>query len=45
VKSETGRPVGVIGLKDVVIVDTKDGLLLCSDSDVQRVREVYRAIK
>jgi mannose-1-phosphate guanylyltransferase len=45
VRSDSRRPVGVIGLKDVVIIDTKDGLLVCSESDVQKVREVYKAIR
>lgn len=38
--STTGRKVGVIGLKDMVVVDTKDGLLVCPKERAQDVKEL-----
>jgi mannose-1-phosphate guanylyltransferase len=34
------KTIGVIGLKDIVIVDTKDGLLVCKKEDAKRVKEL-----
>ncbi|MGA1820351.1 MAG: mannose-1-phosphate guanylyltransferase [Thermoplasmatota archaeon] len=45
IRSTTGRPVGIIGLEGVVVIDTKNGLLVCSEEKVQEVREVTKAIK
>ncbi|MGA1848243.1 MAG: mannose-1-phosphate guanylyltransferase [Thermoplasmatota archaeon] len=45
IRSTGKRPIGVVGLNDVIIIDTEHGLLICSDRNVQKVREVYRAIK
>jgi len=45
VRSTTGRPIGIVGLKGVIIIDTDNGLLVCSEDRVQEVREVTRTIK
>jgi len=39
------RLTAVVGLRDVIIVDTKDALLVCSKKADQRVREVIEALK
>jgi mannose-1-phosphate guanylyltransferase len=39
------RLTAVVGMKDVIIVDTKDALLVCSKKADQRVREVIDALK
>jgi len=39
------RLAAVIGLKDVIIVDTKDALLVCSKKADQRVKEIIEALK
>lgn len=40
VQSETGRLVVVVGLHDVVAVDTEDAILLCNRSNTQQVKNV-----
>jgi mannose-1-phosphate guanylyltransferase len=39
------RLAAVVGLRDVIIVDTKDAVLVCSKKADQRVREVIEALK
>ena len=39
------RLTAVVGLKDVIVVDTKDALLVCSKKADQRVKEVIEALK
>lgn len=39
------RPVAVVGLKDVVIVDTADALLVCRREKTQNVRDVVARLK
>jgi mannose-1-phosphate guanylyltransferase len=39
------RLAAVVGLKDVIIIDTKDALLVCSRKADQRVKEVIEALK
>jgi mannose-1-phosphate guanylyltransferase len=39
------RLAAVVGLKDVIIVDTKDALLVCSKTADQRVKEIIEALK
>lgn len=39
VMEQTGRPVAVLGLNNVVVISTKDGLLVCSKEYSQRVKE------
>ncbi len=45
VKSTTGRPIGVLGMKDLIVIDTDEGLLICRDADSQRVKEITRRIR
>jgi len=39
------RLVATIGLKDIIIVDTKDALLVCSKDQTQDVKQVVRILK
>jgi mannose-1-phosphate guanylyltransferase len=39
------RLAAVVGLKDVIVIDTKDALLVCSQKADQRVKEVIEALK
>ncbi|TAK03919.1 hypothetical protein EPO34_02045 [Patescibacteria group bacterium] len=39
------KPVAVLGLDDVVVVDTPEALLVCKKSDAQRVKEVVEKLK
>ena len=39
------RQSAVVGLEDVIIIDTKDALLVCSQKADQRVKEVIEALK
>jgi len=39
------RLVATIGIKDMVIVDTKDVVLICPKKDAQRVKEVVKRLK
>jgi len=39
VRNEEEKLVAVIGLKDVIVVNTKDGLLVCHKDNSQDVRE------
>ena len=39
------RLTAVVGLKDVIVVDTKDALLVCSRKADQRVKELIEALK
>ena len=40
-----GRLVTVLGLKDVVVVDTPDGLLVCARDRVQDVKQCVNLLK
>lgn len=40
-----GRLVAIIGLKDIVIVDTKDALLVCRKDQAQDVKKVVEILK
>ncbi|HTU03282.1 MAG TPA: mannose-1-phosphate guanylyltransferase [Candidatus Sulfotelmatobacter sp.] len=40
----TTRPVGTIGLKDVIVVETAEGVLVCPISRAQEVKELLRAM-
>ena len=40
-----GRMIAVIGLDNIVIVDTKDALLVCSKSHAQSVKQVVEKLK
>lgn len=45
VVSESGRMVAVVGLEDVVVVETDDALLVTSRARAQDVRLVVQALK
>ncbi|NUP49725.1 MAG: NTP transferase domain-containing protein [Catenulispora sp.] len=45
VVSTTGRVVAVVGLSDVVVVDTEDALLVCPRSRAHEVKQVVDALK
>ena len=40
VYSDAGKKVAAIGLEDLVIIDTKDGILVCKKEDSKRVKEL-----
>lgn len=40
--SETNKKVIAIGLKDLIIIDTKDGLLVCKKEDAKRIKELQQ---
>jgi mannose-1-phosphate guanylyltransferase/mannose-6-phosphate isomerase len=40
-----GRLAAIIGVEDLVVIDTKDAVLVCRKSDSQRVREVVEVLK
>ena len=44
IHSESGRKVGVIGLKDMVVVDTEEGLLVCPKDRAQEVKKLLQHI-
>ncbi len=43
--SISGKLTALIGLKDIIVVDTKDALLVCKKDQDQKVREVIEALK
>jgi len=43
--SETGRTVGVIGLKDMVVVDTPTGILVCPKDRAQDVKKLVAELQ
>ena len=43
--SETGRPVAVIGLENLVVVDSPDGLLISDMGHIQDVKKIVEVIK
>ena len=40
-----GRLVALLGLTDVVVIDTDDALLICDRSRAQEVRELVEELK
>jgi mannose-1-phosphate guanylyltransferase len=42
VSSQSGKKIGVIGLNNIVVVETDEGILVCREEDCQKVREVSR---
>jgi mannose-1-phosphate guanylyltransferase len=40
-----GRPVAVVGLDNIVVVDTDDALLVCERSQAQRVKAIVDMLK
>ena len=45
VVSTTGRVVAVVGLKDVVVVDTEDALLVCPRERAHEVKQVVERLR
>lgn len=45
VVSQTSRVISLIGVKDIVVVDTEDALLVTTSADAQRVKAVVDALK
>jgi mannose-1-phosphate guanylyltransferase len=43
--SQTGRLISLIGVKDIVVVDTPDALLVTTSANAQRVKSVVDALK
>jgi mannose-1-phosphate guanylyltransferase len=43
--SQTKRVISLIGVKDIVVVDTEDALLVTTSADAQRVKGVVDALK
>lgn len=43
--SDTGKPTAVVGLDDVVVVDTVDALLVTRRSDAQKVKQVVKRLQ
>jgi len=39
------RLVGAVGIKDTIIVDTRDAVLVCSRKDAQKVKEIVNILK
>lgn len=40
-----GKVIALIGLSDIVVVDTKDGLLVCRMEDTDLVKEVFKKLE
>lgn len=40
-----GRPIAVVGLDDIVVVDTEDALLVCERSQAQQVKSIVDLLK
>ena len=41
----TTKPVGTIGLKDIVVVETPEGILVCPKERAQEVKDLVRAMR
>ena len=41
----TSRPVGTIGLRDIVVVETPEGILVCPKARAQEVKELVRTMR
>jgi len=42
--AEGGRPVALLGTENLVVVDTKDALLVCSKDKVQEVKQLMKVL-
>ena len=40
-----GRLVALLGVQDLIIVDTPDALLVCPKSDAQRIKEIIQRLE
>ena len=43
--SQSGRIISLIGVRDIVVVDTPDALLVTTTENAQRVKSVVDALK
>lgn len=41
----TGRPIGTIGLRDLVVVETPEGILVCPKERAQEVKDLVRKLR
>lgn len=41
----SGRLTAAIGLKDIIVVDTKDAVLVCSRKDAQKVKDIVNMLR
>jgi mannose-1-phosphate guanylyltransferase len=41
----TSRPIGTIGLRDLIVVETSEGVLVCPLSRAQEVKDLLRAMR
>ncbi len=39
------KMIGIIGLKDIVVVDTKDGLLVCNMKETDKVKKLFKILE
>ena len=42
IRSNSGKKIAVVGLNDLIVVETPEGILICNDSSSQKVREAAR---
>jgi mannose-1-phosphate guanylyltransferase len=40
-----GKVVGLIGVQNLVVIDTPDGLLVCNMNDTQKVKDLYTSLE
>ena len=45
VYGRAGKVVALIGVEDLVVVDTEDALLICKKDEAQRVKEVLERLR
>lgn len=45
IRNENGRKIAVLGLNDLIIIDTDEGLLICSEDAAQLVRDASRKFR
>ncbi|HBF10226.1 mannose-1-phosphate guanylyltransferase [Thermotoga neapolitana] len=38
------KPIAIVGLSDVIVIDTPNGILICKEEHAQKVREVVRKL-
>jgi hypothetical protein len=44
VHSTTGKPVAAIGLSGIIVIDTPEGVLVCTKENAQLVKEVSKRL-
>jgi mannose-1-phosphate guanylyltransferase len=43
--TDTGRTIALVGVKDIVVVDTPDALLVTTTANAQKVKSVVDALR